>query len=284
MIVWIASYPRSGNTFTRIVLNRIYGTPTYTEAAAADDLSYDVGAGDLTGHRLLSEDFPEWKDRSKQAELMARLEEDERVFFIKTHGGARFKKHNKHRALIIVRDAKDVFISFANYLMDVLWTWPRFFREARGLRARKWKKWAIKRTLSIGLATFLARGARAIGARKWWIRKNLKNLVNDPAWTAFHQGWLDRADGRHAVIRFEELIKDPIGSMDKAMQALEIPLNRGSGAIPTFEELKKVHPQFFRKGKVGNWKKEFPPVLDAAFQEKHGPMMQRLGYLQKQET
>ena len=30
VIVWLASYPRSGNTFLRIVLHRLYGVPTYS--------------------------------------------------------------------------------------------------------------------------------------------------------------------------------------------------------------------------------------------------------------
>ena len=30
MLVWLASYPRSGNTFSRIALNRLYGFTTTT--------------------------------------------------------------------------------------------------------------------------------------------------------------------------------------------------------------------------------------------------------------
>ena len=47
MIVWLASYPRSGNTFFRILLHHLYRLPTYSGFKSGDDL-YFVGAGDLT--------------------------------------------------------------------------------------------------------------------------------------------------------------------------------------------------------------------------------------------
>ncbi len=153
MIVWIASYPRSGNTFARIVLNRIYGVPTYTVAEAADDLSYDKGAGDLTGNRLVSEQWPEWRDREQRRALVERLDADEKVYFIKTHGATHYSEHARFRAILIVRNAQDVFISFANYLMDVLLTWPRFWKQARGILAGKPNKWGFKRLWATARAT-----------------------------------------------------------------------------------------------------------------------------------
>ena len=30
MIIWVASYPRSGNTLFRLLLNRLWGLPTYS--------------------------------------------------------------------------------------------------------------------------------------------------------------------------------------------------------------------------------------------------------------
>ena len=43
MIVWLASYPRSGNTFLRVVLHNVYGVATYVR--------YDGTCKDIiTGH------------------------------------------------------------------------------------------------------------------------------------------------------------------------------------------------------------------------------------------
>lgn len=43
MIVWLASYPRSGNTFLRIVLHRLYGVPTYSVYDDDDPVAQRVG-------------------------------------------------------------------------------------------------------------------------------------------------------------------------------------------------------------------------------------------------
>lgn len=278
LIVWIASYPRSGNTFARIVLNRIYGVPTYTVVEAADDLSYDVGAGDLTGNRLVGEQWPEWCDREKRRELVGRLDDDEEIYFIKTHGATHYWEHRRFRAIIIVRNAQDVFISFANYLMDVLLTWPRFWKQMRQTFSRGRTRWSFKRLFAMARATFIAQGAKWIGMRDRLIRRYLREMNRDEAWSRFHREWIERPEGRYHIIHFEDLIRDPIGTIDMALRELEIPLDRGAGTVPSFEELKKIHPKFFRKGRQGTWKKEFPRTLQNAFWEQHGPMMEQLGY------
>ena len=43
MVVWLASYPRSGNTFLRIVLHRLYGVPTYSVYDDDDPVAQRVG-------------------------------------------------------------------------------------------------------------------------------------------------------------------------------------------------------------------------------------------------
>lgn len=49
MIVWLASYPRSGNTFRRIVLHRLYGVPTYV-VYDVDGVAQQIGP-ELMGFR-----------------------------------------------------------------------------------------------------------------------------------------------------------------------------------------------------------------------------------------
>ena len=71
MIVWLASYPRSGNTFFRIVLNQLYGIKT---TSIYNELSFfkDNKVNNIIGHvknELTFEDMV--KDRE--------------YFFIKTH-------------------------------------------------------------------------------------------------------------------------------------------------------------------------------------------------------
>ena len=50
MIVWLASYPRSGNTFLRLVLHRLFGVPTYSVYEDHDPVALRVGP-ELVGYR-----------------------------------------------------------------------------------------------------------------------------------------------------------------------------------------------------------------------------------------
>ena len=70
MIVWVASFPRSGNTFLRIVLNRLYGVRTST-VYDVDGVAARLGA-DLIG----------FEERPAAVEAMREAQE---VYFVKTH-------------------------------------------------------------------------------------------------------------------------------------------------------------------------------------------------------
>jgi hypothetical protein len=50
VIVWLASYPRSGNTFLRVVLHNLYGVPTYSVYEDDDPVAERVGPA-LVGYR-----------------------------------------------------------------------------------------------------------------------------------------------------------------------------------------------------------------------------------------
>src|SRR4051812_42286008 len=96
MIVWLASYPRSGNTFLRIVLHRVYGVPTYSVYQDDDPVAQRVGP-DLVGYR------PRPADRA----IMAA---DAEVYFVKTH---KRRKADGYPAIYLVRDGRDAAVSAA---------------------------------------------------------------------------------------------------------------------------------------------------------------------------
>jgi hypothetical protein len=96
MIVWLASYPRSGNTFLRIVLHRLYGLPTYSVYDDDDPVAQRVGPN-LIGYR------PKPVDR-------ARMADDARVHFLKTH---KRRKGDGYPAIYLVRDGRDAVVSHA---------------------------------------------------------------------------------------------------------------------------------------------------------------------------
>jgi len=103
MIVWLASYPRSGNTYLRIVLNRLYGVASSTV--------YDVdGVAERLGSALVGyEPRP-----AEYAEMRAAAT----VHFVKTH-----RQRDRHvaeadRAICLVRDGRDCLVSWAHLLSE----------------------------------------------------------------------------------------------------------------------------------------------------------------------
>jgi hypothetical protein len=96
VIVWLASYPRSGNTFLRIVLHRLYGVPTYSVYEDGDPVAQRVGPA-LLGY------LPRPADR----EVMTG---GPNVHFVKSH---KRRKADRHPAIYLVRDGRDAVVSAA---------------------------------------------------------------------------------------------------------------------------------------------------------------------------
>jgi len=97
MIVWLASYPRSGNTFFRMLLWYQYGIKTYS--VYDDPLFDEIGASDTVGHELLPAPLEELADR-------------EEIYVVKTHD----LPQDNHPAIYIVRDGRDALVSHARYI------------------------------------------------------------------------------------------------------------------------------------------------------------------------
>ncbi|SNR58378.1 sulfotransferase domain-containing protein [Actinoplanes regularis] len=98
MLVWVASFPRSGNTFLRIVLHRLYGVQTSTV--------YDV---DGVAERL----GPELIGATDRPGTLAELRADPAPHFVKTHRQRDADVVESDRAICLVRDGRDALVSWA---------------------------------------------------------------------------------------------------------------------------------------------------------------------------
>lgn len=96
MIVWLASYPRSGNTFLRVVLHQLYRVPTYSVYDDDDPVAQRIGPA-LVGYR----------EKPSDRSLMT---DDGEVYFVKTH---KRRKTDGYPALYLVRDGRDAVVSQA---------------------------------------------------------------------------------------------------------------------------------------------------------------------------
>ena len=103
MIVWLASFPRSGNTFLRILLDRLYGVRSSTV--------YDV---DGVAQRL-GTSFVGYADRPAS---YAAMRASNAVHFVKTHRQRDTDVDEADRAICLVRDGRDSLVSWARMMSE----------------------------------------------------------------------------------------------------------------------------------------------------------------------
>jgi sulfotransferase family protein len=235
VIVWLASYPRSGNTFLRIVLNRLYGAPTYSIYDDDDPVAQRVGPS-LVGYR------PKPVER-------AMMRDSAEVYFTKTH---KRRKNDGCRAIYLVRDGRDAVVSHA--------------------RLRMSQRQAVDSDRHTTFETFL---------RDEITRPYLEGQPSSGSWGGNVLSWLNAADASVALLRYEDLIVDPRGSVERAVSSLLPELAPSADAvIPSFSELHNIDPLFFRRGVARSYRDEMPDELRKLFwaQPENATAMRLLAY------
>jgi hypothetical protein len=98
MLVWVASFPRSGNTFLRIILHRLYGIRTSTV--------YDIdGVAERVGQELIG--------YTERPGILADMRASSEPHFIKTHRQRDADVDENDPAICLVRDGRDALVSWA---------------------------------------------------------------------------------------------------------------------------------------------------------------------------
>lgn len=105
MIVWLASYPRSGNTMYRLLLHQVCGWDTYS--IYNDPRLAKSGVGELIGQKRLN---------SRKLGDYAR---SSMMYFIKIHGQDEQYTDGTSPVIYIVRDPRDTIVSHAHYRKDI---------------------------------------------------------------------------------------------------------------------------------------------------------------------
>ena len=218
-VIWLASFPRSGNTFFRIVLDQVYGIPS--------------------GHLRP----PEMREEG--------WEKDLDYLVVKTHLRPKdlSPSDTDIPAVYIVRDGRDAIVSISHHRSDIV----------------------------VPGSDYLQNMEEAIRAQQGSFFGGWSRNVED---------WLKRST---IVIRFEELIHNPIESVQKLNSLLDLPEPKAE-RLPTFDDLKTKpmrygrqsdadwRKKFFRRGKVGAGKDEMPELMQQLFWDLHGETMEKLGY------
>jgi hypothetical protein len=97
VIIWLASYPRSGNSFISLILHHVYGMQTHSLYFKREP----TALREVLGMAPLPDSLSE-------------LDGDERLHVVKTH---ELPLNDGRKAIYIVRDGRDALMSYAKFLL-----------------------------------------------------------------------------------------------------------------------------------------------------------------------
>ncbi len=284
MIVWITSSGRSGNTFFRVVLHQLYGVNTYAAFQAAEVL-VTAGAEALVGYQKLPVALQSAIISGNSGQIrvaLDQLEASSEIYIFKTHAMAHELFGTNYRAILLVRDGRDALASYANYLVDIPFDSAAFAERRRRMAGSSSE--LLDGHAWIRLIKMLAvAGAKTLGLRRWMISRQIDRLLSEESplyfdWGTGNRSWLER-EPKPVVVYFEDLTRDPIGTVTHAVNSLNIGLKlKSGGSVPSFDELKQRYPSFFRRGTSGDWRNHFSPAQEELFWLKHEEMMKALKF------
>lgn len=275
-LVWLASYPKSGNTWVRLFLTA-YSHPEQDDLDInAIDVSLHAGNRDLFDRVIgleASDLTPVEIDRYRPDVYRQLAVEAEEPLFIKVHdcwrrnadSASLFPPETTAAAIYIVRDPRGVAPSYANHY-----------------------------NLSLDAAIDrMADPHFGIAARLDRLASQLPQPMG--SWSQHVVSWLDQPELPVLLVRYEDLHAAPAAQFARIVQAAGLPVDAERLALALartrfdrlqaqeeaagFKERLMGAPRFFRRGQAESWREELTPAQTERIVADHGPVMARLGYL-----
>jgi len=275
-IYWLASYPKSGNTWMRILLtnylrnadepadiNSLDGGPIASARQIFDD-NVGVEASDLTQDEI---------ERYRPGVYEMISAQAAEPLFLKVHdaytytpdGVPLLSKTATAGALYLIRNPLDVAVSFAHHS-----------------------------------ASTVERMVRKMGEADFAFVDNPHRLHNQLrqrllTWSGHVTSWVDEPGLPVHVVRYEDMQADPVATFtdvvrfcglddDSVRIAKAVDFSRFDRAQAQeteegFGEKMPLAKSFFRKGVAGSWREELSEELATKVLTDHATVMRRFGYL-----
>jgi hypothetical protein len=276
-INWLASYPKSGNTWTRIFLtnylndadqpadiNHLKGGPI-----ASDRDLFDRWAG-VEASDLSFEDIADFRPHVYRQMALHIAE----PLYLKVHdactrnsdGEMIFPKDVTSAVIYLIRNPLDVAVSYAHHSGRTLEQVVKNLCDLDGI------VYENPKLLSPQIPQRLL------------------------SWSAHVRSWVDESELPVTVVRYEDMLAQPETAFESIIRALKLDFDalRLSKAIDLsrFETIQEQESQagfkertmqadapFFRQGRSGTWREELSPELADKIIEVNRDLMWRFGYL-----
>jgi hypothetical protein len=267
LTTWIASYPKSGNTWTRFVAMAYQNPETFTPNTRPGNHFIDMDprywqrVSPIDLHRLHKHEFY----MLRQAALLHMRRSVDGPIFIKTHhpnmatdGIPLIPPKFTERAVIVVRDPRDVAVSFA-------------------AQSAATAEWAVD---------YLSHADTCMGTVDG-VPEFISSWSNNVAsWKA--------ASFPIMVLRYEDMLAEPERVFGETLEfcgfKVSVKRLRTALELTAFERLQrfemehgflprpKTAKRFFREGRADQWKDALTPEQARRIEADHGAMMSDLGY------
>ncbi len=270
-IVWLASYPKSGNTWCRIFLARyLYGIeninnisiPIYSSKSYLEtDSDIDVSELPDSELHLLRLKIFEQQSKSRKEIFPVKIHD----YYDKKQFNLSFLPLNPTKvAVYIVRNPFDLAISFSRHLGQ-----------------------SIEKTISI-----INNPDYKLSIPSKKFVSQLPQKLN--TWSNHYKSWTEQNDIPVLVIKYEDLLEDPIGKFSEILNfiGIEVQKEKLNEAVRFssfdnlqkqenqngFEEKSVFSPTFFHTGKSGYFKNILNKSQINIIFENHSEIIHKLGY------
>ncbi len=277
-VIWLASYPKSGNTWFRVFLTNLFSESN--EPAHINDLKetsisssrkiFDEYTG-LTSSELTFEEIDNlrpdvYRMQSKESdELLFKKVHDQ--YYCLANGQALFPSDISKGVIYFIRNPLDVLVSFAFHSSKTVENMMKSFNN---------HDFAFCKTPDK-------------------LQNQLRQIIG--SWSDHVKSWTGQTEIPVHVMRYEDMIHHTHETFSKAVRFLEI--NKTNKEIneaiqkSDFSVLSKQEQEsgfkekmikstsFFRKGKIGDWRNHLNDEMMKEIIEKHQEVMVSFGYLDK---
>ncbi len=275
-IIWLASYPKSGNTWFRIFLaNLLNGGDDPADINALEqapnasarrifDENMGFASSDLSAEEIdrLRPDLYRWLSENYDAPLCMKIHD---AYTHLPDGTPLIPTEATFGALYFIRNPLDVVVSFAIH-----------------------SGWNYDRTLEN-----MSDGSFSFSETPNRLNTQLRQKLF--TWSGHVASWVDNAPFPVCVMRYEDMKTNPLETFEKAVRFMELPHTtkdiekaldhcafetlQKQEASKGFKEKSPSAPCFFRKGSFGSWRDELNLGQAQRVVEDHRIIMRRFGYL-----